>query len=459
MLKNCYFELTKYKKLNTSLKKCFCIVKGFALASLVFLASLKANAQENNLSTIAADGWSNNSINTVIFRKNSLVTYKNTQYAAYYDSEQFVVLAKRKVGSLHWVLKKSIYKGDASDAHKSISIIVDGKGFLHVAWGQHNNPLNYARTKIAGSLILGEKLGMIGDTEGKVSYPEFYKMSNGDLLFFYRDGGSGNGNLMINRYNSRTSTWARVQNNLIDGEGKRNAYWQVAIDARGTIHISWVWRESPDVASNHDLCYAKSTDGGITWQKSDGKYYNLPIDAENAEYALKISQKSELINQTSMFADANGNVFIASYWRDENEIVPQYHLLYHINGEWQVRNLNFRKTAFTLSGGGTKRIPISRPQIIVWKKGKKYAAGVIFRDQERGEKASLAFNEDITSDRWQIKDLTTNSVGDWEPSYDTELWQNRKILSLFLQNVKQVDGEGKASQPPTAIQVLDWKPQ
>lgn len=432
---------------------------GPAVVCLLFLTSLSTDAQEKNLSTITADGWSNNSINTVVFRKNSLVTFNDTQYAAYYDGEQFLVLAKRKVGNLNWVLQRSIYKGDASDAHKSISIMVDGKGILHVAWSQHNNQLNYAKTKIAGSLVLGEKLGMINHTEGKVSYPEFYKLSNGDLFFFYRDGGSGNGNLVINRYNLRTSTWVRVQNNLIDGEGKRNAYWQVAIDTKGAIHISWVWRESPDVASNHDLCYAESIDGGITWQKSDGEKYKLPINAGNAEYALKIAQNSELINQTSMFADASGKVFIASYWRDENENVPQYHLVDNTNGSWRVRNLKFRKTAFTLSGGGTKRIPISRPQIIAWRNGEKYAAGIIFRDQERGEKASLAFNQDITADRWGIKDLTVSSVGDWEPSYDTELWKDRKILSLFLQNVKQVDGEGKANQPPTSIQVFDWKPQ
>jgi hypothetical protein len=71
--------------------------------------------------------------------------------------------------------------------------------------------------------------------------------------------------------------WTRLQNNLIDGENTRNAYPQITVDARGTIHISWVWRESPDVATNHDLCYAKSTDGGRTWEKSSGEKYQLPI--------------------------------------------------------------------------------------------------------------------------------------------------------------------------------------
>lgn len=91
-----------------------------------------------------------------------------------------------------------------------------------------------------------------------------------------------------------------MQNNLIDGQNKRNAYWQTCIDEKGTIHVSWVWRETPDVSSNHDMCYACSKDGGITWQKSTGEKYTLPITAATAEYAVRIPQKSELINQTSM---------------------------------------------------------------------------------------------------------------------------------------------------------------
>ncbi len=112
-----------------------------------------------------------------------------------------------------------------------------------------------------------------------------------------------------------------------------------------------------------------------------------------------------------------------------------------------------------MSGGGTKRIPISRPQIIAWANGNTYAAGLIFRDEEREGKASIALNADVEGENWRIEDLTEQHVGDWEPTYDTELWKNKSILSLFLQNVKQIDGEGKASQAPTAVQVLDWKPK
>lgn len=246
--------------------------------------------------------------------------------------------------------------------------MVDGNGFLHLSWDHHANPLRYCRSVAPGSLILGDKRSVTGIKENQVTYPEFYQLPSGNLLFFYRDGKSGQGDLIINQYNTKTQTWAQLSNSLISGEAKRNAYTQACTDTKGTIHISWVWRESPDVASNHDLAYARSTDGGKTWKKSTGEEYKLPITAATAEYAVKIPQKSELINQTSMTTDAAGNPYIATYWRDSGTIVPQYHIVYKNGDSWKTSNLVFRKTAFNLSGGGTKSIPVSRPQILVSQK-------------------------------------------------------------------------------------------
>ena len=424
---------------------------------LILTIKVSVCAQHIKITTIGK-GWANNSVNTVVFRKNSLVTFKDTQYAAYYDADQYVVLAKRKNNSDKWQTQRTPYKGDATDAHKDICIMTDGAGYLHVAWGHHNQPLNYAISLAPGSLNLSAKSSMTGLRENSITYPEFYKLPNGDLLFLSRDGASGNGDLVLNRYNLAARKWVNVQNGLIDGEGKRNAYWQMAIDKSGTIHISWVWRESPDVASNHDMCYARSKDGGLTWEKSTGEKYILPITAANAEYACIIPQKSELINQTSMFADDEGRPYIATYWREQGESVPQYHLIYKNSNTWQSSSLGFRKSAFSLSGGGTKSIPISRPQIVAWSKGTTTVAALIFRDAERGEKVSVAINYNLNKSNWQVMDLASKSVGTWEPTYDTELWKSKKILDLFVQKVVQIDGEGKANIAPEPVQVWEWKP-
>jgi hypothetical protein len=403
-------------------------------------------------------GLANTSVNTVIFRKNSLVTFKDTQFIAFYDVRSNVVLGKRKSGSLNWELKKTMFKGNTADAHNSISIMVDGDGYLHLAWDHHNVPLRYCKSIDPGSLQMTEKMPMTGLNEQKISYPEFYKMPDGNLLFLFRNGASGNGSLVINKYTIKTKTWQQLQGNLIDGGGKRNAYWQACVDVRGTIHISWVWRESADVASNHDMCYAASTDGGISWKKSTGEKYMLPITASSAEYVCKIPQQSDLINQTAINTDMLGNPYIATYYKDQADSIPQYHLIYKNKNGWQVQNLGFNKEVFTLTGMGTKRIPISRPQLIIEEKKNRKSISVIFRAAERGDKVSVAINRNVEKNNWQVKDLLDENVGSWEPTFDTELWKQKKILNVFIQKTEQVDGEGKAAIPSQMIKVLECYP-
>lgn len=291
-------------------------------------------------------GYSSTSVNTTIFRNSSLATFNSHQYTAYYDGDGYLVVGKRPLDSNRWELLRSSYKGNVADAHNVISLMVDGDGYLHVAFDHHGQPLNYCRSTAPESLTLGEKEPMTGRDEADVTYPEFYRLSNGDLLFAYRSGASGRGNLVLNRYNLKQRSWKRVQDILIDGEGERNAYWQLYVDAKDVIHVSWVWRESWLVETNHDLCYACSSDGGKTWHKSDGEVYDLPIRQDNAEYACRIPQNSELINQTSMSADAEGHPYIVTYWRDADSDVPQYRLVWHDGTAWHNRPIMRRTQPF-----------------------------------------------------------------------------------------------------------------
>ncbi|WP_075792155.1 BNR repeat-containing protein [Massilia putida] len=408
--------------------------------------------------TDVGPAWAANSVNTVVFRKNSLVTAGDAQYVAFYDADRYVVLGRRKPGTRDWTLHRTRYQGNAADAHNTISIMVDGAGYLHVAWDHHDNRLRYAKSLQPGGLELGDKQAMTGQDEDAVTYPEFHRMPDGSLLFLFRNGASGEGNLVVNRYDVGTGTWRRLFSNLISGEGERSAYWQAFVDRRGTIHLSWVWRESPDVSSNHDLAYARSRDGGRTWEKSDGERYVLPITAASAEYAARIPTGSELINQTSMSADRDGRPYIATYWRDSDSRVPQYRIVRLTATGWRVTTLGFRHTPFTLAGGGTKAIPIARPQIMIDSARQQPAGVLVFRDAERGNKVSAVTITDFDRPSWSIRDLDDASVGAWEPTFDTELWREKAELNLFVQDTSQVDGEGQAVRPPSMVRVLAWKP-
>lgn len=400
-------------------------------------------------------GWADTSVNTVVFRKNSIVSDSLMQYVSYYNKDGLVAMASRPLQRDSFRVVLTEFKGNVYDAHNSISLSIDSNRLLKIAWDHHNTPLKFASGLVNGVPYFGKMHPLTSRNESKVSYPEFYKLPGNRLLFLYRDGSSGNGNLVVKRYDGNKHMWTDLHFNLISGEGKRNAYWQACVDYKGTIHISWTWRETADVASNHDICYAKSTDGGETWQRSDGTKYQLPITESSAEYVIRIPINSELINQTSMTADDNNQPIIASYWRAANETAPQYHVVYYDGFVWKDINGGFRKTAFSLSGMGTKLIPIARPQVIAWGTGKKRRVALVFRDVERGSKLSIASCLVSKPHKWVISDYTDENLGAWEPSYDIELWKRTKQLHLFVQHTEQGDGEKTVAISPQPIRIFE----
>ncbi len=420
---------------------------------IIFFSLTACN--KNILSSYIGQGWSSNSINAVKFRKHALTTFGNMQFVGYYNEFGYLVLGKRKLNSKTWTTYITTFRGNVKDAHNSISLAVDGNGYLHVSWDHHNTKLRYAKSKMPLGLELGAELIMTGKQEDKVTYPEFYNLPNGNVLFFYRSGESGSGNLVINSYDVVSKKWTQLQSNLIDGENTRSAYWQACVDSKGTIHISWVWRETWDVETNHDMCYARSNDGGKTWETSKGEKYLLPITLASAEYACKIPQKSNLINQTSISFDKNSNPYIATYWNENG--LTQYQIVYLEAGNWKRVNTGFRNSTFNLGGGGTKKIPISRPDIFIDNINNKTVVSILFRDEERGNKVSLAYSSLNKISNWHVTDLSQLSVGDWEPNFDIALWNNKKKLHVFMQNVLQIDGEGIANQNASSVNVLEIK--
>lgn len=52
-------------------------------------------------------GFSSTSVNTTVFRNNSIVTHGNTQYISYYDAEGWLMLGKRRLGTGEWILHRT----------------------------------------------------------------------------------------------------------------------------------------------------------------------------------------------------------------------------------------------------------------------------------------------------------------------------------------------------------------
>ena len=387
-----------------------------------------------------ADAFAGNAVNVSVFRKDAATTAfredgSRVYFCAFYDEEGTVCVAKKEWktenDSMPWEILKTPFSGNIADAHNTVSIMADGCGYLHMAFSNHNGKLIYAKSAEPFSAELSGQT-MIGTEEEQVTYPEFYLQPSGDLFFLYREGVSGNGHVLLNHYDAKAGKWTRLHSDLISGEGKTSPYWQACTDDEGRLHISWTWRETSDVNTNHDICYAVTADEtGTSFTDSDGDPYTLPITEGSAEVVREIPQGSLLINQTSMAAD-HGEPYIVSWWR-ENGIV-QYFILRKKAGEWQCFDTGIRTTDFSLDGRGTKALPCARPQILLdYGSAQDPDVLLLLRDEETGDRpllARLTLRDGFASSGITV--LSARAMGEWEPLYDSALWKKERELHLVL---------------------------
>jgi hypothetical protein len=404
-------------------------------------------------------GYATTGVNVPIFRRSSLTTWGELQYAAFYDREGRMVLARRRLGTEDWETRVTAYTGNVQDVHNAISLGLDGAGTLHVSWDHHSHALNYCRSVAPGSLELTPRLPLTGQDEEAVTYPQFYPLPGGDLLFQYRNVVAGSCAIFFRRWDLASGQWRTLPGPVLSGEGVRGPYWQTATDVRsGAIHLSWCWAEldgRPGYEPNHDVCYARSPDGGQTWQRSDGRPYELPITLRNAEVAVPVPEHTNLGNMTSMTVDSQGHPFIAQHWQPEGESTEQLFLVFHDGATWQVRQVGHRAGKpldLTAPGGFT----LSRPLIVLDRLDR---AGIVFRDHSRSPGAMVAVSQDADYREWEVRELTGDPLGEWEPTCDWELWQRDHVLHLFLQRChRHCPLQYPAPEvPPEPVRVLEWR--
>jgi hypothetical protein len=165
--------------------------------------------------------------------------------------------------------------------------------------------------------------------ESRVTYPRFLTDRKGDLFCFYRVGSSGNGNNYLQRYDAKTAKWTRV-GMVFSSRGtyrpwknskSRCAYLHdLLFDKRNRLHATWVYREvGASWASNHDLHYAYSDDGGVTWQNNSGKKVadlpaGDPIELQDEGIVVReIPVYSWLMNAGCMALDSRGRPHVITY--------------------------------------------------------------------------------------------------------------------------------------------------
>ena len=440
----------------------------------------------------------NSSINAVCFTRESLMTVSNQQFMAYYYRHQSsasdpgnnrIVIARRDINTNIWeIFRTPFTANNITDGHDTVSFGIDGEGYMHMSWGMHGDAFHYSRSTnpVVGNLPIGfgPDTTMTG-SENAVTYPQFLTMPNGDLLYLFREGGSGDGDSYVNRWSLATHSWTNVnysggQQPFIRGSSwtpDYNAYpLMPQLDPDGNLFFIWDWRYNGDspageagYQTNHDFDYARSTNGGVTWLRQSGVPYALPIneDGENgntnsiAEKILSIPEGYSLINQASLCLDSSNRPVIGTWWAPgsgTNNYRRQYMVAFpDSNNVWHVRQVSNRTNDPTATKYSETFVrDLGRPVIVADRADRLIA---IYRDNFGSNGLTVVYSLPRALDpqrtNWTTLDLTTDNLGFYETQIDNERWKRDNVLHVLYQPA-QGFGYNPPANTASQIGVLEW---
>lgn len=296
----------------------------------------------------------------------SLLTHQNRQYIAYYNANRNMVVGQRDLGDSKFsltilpVTTREKAGGTSTllgwDSHNSVTLGIDPDGYIHLAGNMHVNPITYFKSTRPNDISsLTQVMSMVGRNESRCTYPHFMNRREGELLFHYRDGGSGNGNEIYNIYSTKGKQWQRLLDTpLTDGQGLMNAYQtQPTLLADNWYHVYWVWRDTPDCSTNHDLSYIKSPDLK-NWYNAFGEPVKLPVTLDNKSVIIDpIPVKGGIINLAASLCFDNDGKPLMAYHKYDASGNLQFYTARLKENRWVIKQLTHWDYRWEFSGNGS----------------------------------------------------------------------------------------------------------
>jgi putative BNR repeat neuraminidase/F5/8 type C domain-containing protein len=287
-----------------------------------------------------------NTANVASYQQDGVFTYRGWQYTAWYRGNRRAVISRRKLPNGAWQSTELDYDLFSDDSHNTIAMAVTpSDGRIHLAFPTHADAVRYTRS-VAGvadrpedvdwssTLFERTRSSLPGAPDAPVTYtyPQF-EMVHGRMLLTWRDGGSDNGRQALLRYDDNDAgTWtflgrftsnAGTYTSAYGSSTSRYGYLHgfTANPVNGDLEIAFTWRErgsawcGPDGVGNHDLGYAVSRDGGMTWHNDDGARIGATgtedlISLDDPHVVVEQPIDRGLINQEAQAFDSRGRLHV-----------------------------------------------------------------------------------------------------------------------------------------------------
>ncbi len=411
---------------------------------------------------LATGGNFSNLINGSPFQQEVLLTHEGYQYAAWYHNgnDQDIFVGRRNLNGNTWEIFDTGHDMEIGnltwDSHNIVSMGISSDGRIHLSYDHHVHQLRYLTTNpgvatSAGgpwnsSIFLPERssLNAGGASIPRITYPRFTNVGD-DMVFTYRDFGSGNGDHRIADYNAQTGQWSGTRF-VTRGRGtgqtyddannnpsvRRNSYHNgFHADPFGRLHTTWNWREGTQ-DGNHDIMYAYSDDKGVTWRNTFDQLVGtngspITLNSPGVE-VVDLDRRHGLLNQQGQIVDSDGGVHAFMYHR---LVGPTYTNSPFSDGPNSAYHHYYRNPANGIWDVGMVPGNVgSRPRFGVDSGGNVYG----LYTQGRDLVIAGALRTSGGYDDWQI--LLRENSRDYSgtPQLDTQRLMNDGVLSIYIQD-------------------------
>lgn len=286
-------------------------------------------------SLVSNSCWATNKVIATSTQQNAIAKFENYVYLAFYNTDRKLCIARNsnygdgddwKIIELPHTYEK---RNGTWDNHNTPNIIVSPNDKrIHLSFDMHARNLRYMISSENAATMSDDDFnaGLFSNTRdylessqialSRVTYPRFFIGRNDALFFMYRSGGSGNGDTYFTKYKD-DGFWTKpveiIDGNLgsFEGSGDRCAYFNNVHYKDGKIYLTWVWRETPDAETNHDLMFAYSDDDGQSWKNSSGIRIpgRMSLNSDGLKVA-SIPTGAGLSNHNGCAVDGHGNVHV-----------------------------------------------------------------------------------------------------------------------------------------------------
>jgi hypothetical protein len=373
----------------------------------------------------------------------NVVTAGGYQYVVYWNSSAKPIIGRWNLTTGVWssfdlstITGNPLASPAEVDGHNNLAMAVDANGYIHVSGNHHDaaGVIHYIRSTNPNDITAWSAPGMAGGVEETaVTYPCFFQLPDNTLLFVFRYGGAGVGDLILYRYNTSTTTWTKVTT-LIDGRSSTptvSPYWNhLAVDSAGALHLFWNWRTLAGGGdANHNLNYMKVTGLGIgqtlSATKSTGVTQTIPPTPSNCEVVIAIPDGSGMTNTTGACVDSDGHPHTV-ITKDDSSSFSQYVHVWHNGTSWQQQTLTQFTTDVDWVSASSRKL--CRPALAA------YAGRVlmIYRTRLEGKQEAL-WMADITNGPIRSEyPICRIDIGDESPTYDTRALRDSGQLNMLL---------------------------